>query len=489
MRKKQALALILLLLIATMIRTYRVRALTTFRADQAIELASAREILQGDFKLIGIKTSNSELRNGAVMYYPLAGMVALFRGDPLAGGALQILLQLIGLAVIFLIGLRYASGTTAVLSTFLLATNALLVVFSRQTMLAFYPFSFAAMSLWLFLRIRESRRAYEQIAGGILIGMAIQVHYSTLSLLFLALVFPWLFSLPQKVRYYGYLILGFCIGFSPMILFEIRNQFFNTQMFVRLLTSGSSEQQGLAFFSYWRDIAALLLTGTATWWTWGVIGLFGMGMIRIRHHFNALHQISVAMIVANMVFSVLFVRGPVIHYAIVSYAPFLLLLASTIATILKHRSRLGRAGIGTGIALAYFCMQVPAYGWHDTHGYTMDEGWNLLGVEKAAQMIRNDSAAQSFNVTMLIDAQSEGLPLRYYLDGWGKRAMGLADYDKAQILYVVAPGQLDIRGINPYELSAFGAYDIERRWLIQQNIYLYRLIHYRQSPHSNDMMN
>jgi len=66
---KTLILFIAIILIAASLRLYRINQLGTFLADQAIELEGTYQILQGKFTLIGIKTSVSEIRNGAVMYY------------------------------------------------------------------------------------------------------------------------------------------------------------------------------------------------------------------------------------------------------------------------------------------------------------------------------------------------------------------------------------------------------------------------------------
>src|SRR3990172_520341 len=99
--------LILTVLLGLLIRWWRIDDFATFRGDQAIELGSSWDILQGRFTLIGIKTSVSEVRNGAVMYYLLAPFLYLTRGHPVAGGILQTFLQLISIVIVYIIGRRF----------------------------------------------------------------------------------------------------------------------------------------------------------------------------------------------------------------------------------------------------------------------------------------------------------------------------------------------------------------------------------------------
>ena len=86
MKKRVLICLLFILILGSFLRFYRIRHLSTFLTDQAIELAGSRQILKGKLTLIGIKTSISEVRNGAVMYYLLAPFLYFFKYDPIAGG-------------------------------------------------------------------------------------------------------------------------------------------------------------------------------------------------------------------------------------------------------------------------------------------------------------------------------------------------------------------------------------------------------------------
>lgn len=117
------LILVLVIFLGSILRFYRMRELSTFLADQAIELSGAVQILQGKFTLIGIKTSVSEIRNGAVMYYFLAPFLYLFRLDPIAGGVLQSFLSLSTVTMVYYLGKKFNDEKGGIMAAFYLILN------------------------------------------------------------------------------------------------------------------------------------------------------------------------------------------------------------------------------------------------------------------------------------------------------------------------------------------------------------------------------
>lgn len=77
---------------------------------------------------------------------------------------------------------------------------------------------------------------------------------------------------------------------------------------------------------------------------------------------------------------------------------------------------------------------------------------------------------------MLIDGENQGLPLRYFLDLTDNPPLAVESYDKAQILYVVTEPNLNINNVQMYEISAFGAFEIEKSWPIENGINLVKLV-------------
>ena len=78
---------------------------------------------------------------------------------------------------------------------------------------------------------------------------------------------------------------------------------------------------------------------------------------------------------------------------------------------------------------------------------------------------------------MLVDAQNQGLPLRYFLKSWDKFPLLEYEYDKADRLYVVVSLGMNMKEANIWEINSFGSYYVDRTWLLENGYSLFRLVH------------
>lgn len=470
--------LIIILAIGIYLRFYRISQLSTFLADQAIELSGARQILEGKYTLIGIKTSNSDLHNGAVMYYILAPFLFVFKNHPLAGGVLQSILSILTIFAVFYIGRKFYNNSVGLTASFLIAASSLLVKFSRQTMLANYPLFFSALHLIcliLFLKSKKSKTAINIIIG-ILCGFMLQIHYSTLSLLISAFIFPFLFLKKKNIfNYFLKLLIGFILGFVPMLVFEIRHQFFNTQMFFKLINSGTSLNTSFNLFAYW--IKSL---GTFFWGNYMIISLPAVLIviwtaIRNRKKLSLLEKLCLLQIASTFIFSLIFVRENVPHYITNSIVGFSIIYAIVIYKISRQVLPGKNNYFLIFSCLMFLLINFKSYGLNDDHGWTMTKGWSLRQTEAAAKIIALD-CEDNFNVAMAVDYQNQAIPLRYFLANYKKFPLPETDYGNARFLYLVVQPNLELsqlRGM--WEFDSFGEHKVEKVWKLDYGYLLYKL--------------
>lgn len=475
MKKKDFLILLILIGLGAFLRFYHMRELSTFRGDQAIELTSTLGILRGDMTLIGIKTSISEVHNGAVMYYMLAPFLYLLRFDPLAGGVLQSLLSLGAVATTYILARRYFPPRTAALAGFLIATSALLVNYSRQTLLAFYPLFFTGVSLFLAVLLTERFRLRLAVCLGFLLGFMLQVHYSSLAVVFLALILPWLLR-KHISKYYICLSMGFVIGLLPILVFELRHEFFNSKMLINLFFSHKAGPTGsFSQISYWVSaIADLNFAGSKTAGALFILVL-GSSVIYFWKKITRLEKVCLAQLLATVIFGLIFVRAFVTHYAITTFVPLAILTASFIVRWMA-KAKISQAVIYL-FMIGFFILNYSKYGLDKLTGWDMAPGWSLPGVENASQLITRDVATlqgKTFNVAMLVDGESRGLPLRYFLEIARVSPASEEKYGVNQVLYIVI-GSEDVRKTTLWEVTTLGDFVIQKTWPIQNGYQLLRL--------------
>lgn len=408
------------------------------------------------------------------MYYIYAPFLYLFNYNPIAGGIVEILLSLSAVFVTYRIGRRFINIRVGLLAAFFIAASPLLVKFSRQNLLAFSPLIFSAVSLYVLLLLAKQYRWYYAAFLGFILGVALQVHYSTLSLFVAAALFPiFFFTTRQKTTYFLTLLIGFLVGFFPLLLFEFRHEFFNTKMLVAHISRGESETIEIGrSVLYLVDAVSQYFFGGKIILTVVAISLLLFFLHLQKKRLTRNEAVFLLQIVGTILFVIFFVRQTVPHYIINAVIPFALLFSTVLDRILYSSKRIFAYFL---FAMMYFLISFSSYGFGDVNGWTMDPGWNLPGVEKASRIIFEDVTVTDFNLVMLVDAENQGYPLRYFLTVWGKQPLPVEQYDTPQHLYVVARSHEDLTKVQLFEVTSFGAFTIEKTWDIQGNYRLYRL--------------
>ncbi len=469
------LILVLIILLGAILRLYRLPELSTFRSDQVIELTSTADILRGDFTLIGIKTSNSEVRNGAVMYYLMAPFLLAMKFSPLAGALVQILLSLGTIVLVYATAKKFFVSHLALLAAFSIATSSLLVQFSRQTLLAYYPLFFSALFLCFALKVIKKSSLLTVGILGTLCGFSLQVHYATLALFVCALFLPALFkaeSLKETFIYWGSLFLGLFLGLAPMLLFEIRNEFFNSKMLWNYVTESGGGHEGFNLLNYLVNSLAQYFFGGSVILTCVAIIVLVYTLMRVRKSLGTLEKLCLLQLGCVFLFIIFLVHEDIPHYLLPA-VPSLVLLTGRI--LAKTKNPMLSKFLAVGLAVVFFLINIPHYRLADSHGWTMAEGWNLVGVEKAARIIASDLTGDPFNVAMIVDQENQGLPLRYFLHVWGYSPLPVESYDKAHYLYVLAEPGTVLSQVTMWEVTAFGSYEVSKSWPIQNGFILYKL--------------
>ena len=146
---------------------------------------------------------------------------------------------------------------------FLVATSALFVLFSRQSVLAQYPLVFSGLALFVALSLVRRFSLKLSFLMGLMLGISLQVHYSTLSLLIFSLVFPFIFLRRFILKYFSASLLGILVGLIPMLVFELRHEFFNSKMLIQYLSIKNPSETEISFSigKYWADVLSLLIFG------------------------------------------------------------------------------------------------------------------------------------------------------------------------------------------------------------------------------------
>ena len=404
-------SLLLILLLATSLRLINLEKLTTFSADQGRDMLLVYHLIQQrQFTLLGPPSSQGDFFFGPIYYYLIAPGLIISNFNPLGAVLIVILIDLIGLICLFYLVKSFFSPTTAIAAASIYATAPILIHWSQT---AFNPFlipGFASMVLFALAKSYQTKNPDWLLLAGFLSGILIQLHYAAAPMALIVLIF----ALIKRVSpLYFFITLGTTLlGLSPLIGFELRHDFFNTQAITKFiqssLSASASPQFTLHYLAVFTPFIFLLLA-----WLWQHL-----------HRFN--RHLAALVILAALIFNLsqLNLNAPQGHTMPQNWnLPHARVTASLIAQDVKTNQ---------------------------------PDSFNI------ASTLDGDSRAQPLRY--LLEAQFRTIP------------KGVEQYPSSQVLYVVSRwNQEEVLNRPLWEISSFAPKRSSQTWPITNDIKLYKL--------------
>jgi len=238
--KKHAplILLILILLLAAFLRLYRISDYMTFLGDEGRDVLVAKEILSGNFTLLGPRASAGDFFLGPAYYYMIAPWLWLFNYDPVGPAVMVALFGVATVGLVYFVGKRWFNVQAGLFAAALYAVSPLVITYSHSSWNPnVLPFFSLLLIYFLFKGIATANPWKYFLFTGFLLGIALQLHYLALFLILITVLYTffaeWLLNEKIKIfttlKHYLLLALGFLIGFAPFLAFEARHGFPNTK--------------------------------------------------------------------------------------------------------------------------------------------------------------------------------------------------------------------------------------------------------------------
>jgi len=230
---RYCVSLILIIAFGAFLRLYHIKDYIVFLGDEGRDALVVWGILHGHLTLLGPTASVGGFFLGPIYYYMMAPFLWLSNYDPVGPA---IMVALFGLATIYLLYKlvsEFFGKNAGIISALLYASSPIIVNFSRSSWNPnVVPFFTLATLFSLYkAEIKNNWKLY--ILSGFLLGILMQLHY--LATFVGAIIFfyvlansAYLKKLNEIFKKYVLLFIGFLIGFSPFLLFELRHHFTNT---------------------------------------------------------------------------------------------------------------------------------------------------------------------------------------------------------------------------------------------------------------------
>ncbi len=246
-KNKEFIIVLFLLILATFLRLYRIDGYMTFLGDEGRDALVVRDILQGRFTLLGPTSSVGGFFLGPIYYYFMAPFLWLFNFDPVGPA---IMVGLFGVATVFLIykvGSEFFDKKAGYIAALIYAISPLVIAYSRSSWNPnVMPFFSLLMLYTLYKAVHKNSNLLFVICG-LLFGVLMQLHYVATFLIpvillyiFFVQFYPFFKKKSLKkvvyvIKSYLWIFIGFIIGWSPFLTFEVRHGFPNTQSIIRFI--------------------------------------------------------------------------------------------------------------------------------------------------------------------------------------------------------------------------------------------------------------
>ena len=203
--------IIIVLVLAAILRFWKIEALTTFGGDQGYDfLIVKRMIVDGNFTLLGPKIGPyneiSNLYLGPAYYYLIAPSLLIFNLDPIGPAVLTAFLALATIVLIYYTCLKFISKSVAYLASSLYALNTFLINQSRAPSNPHLIPFFAALLILFTMETTQAKKLLWPSLAGVALGIMFQLHYLAASA-FLPVILIYVFY--RQAKKIPFFILGF----------------------------------------------------------------------------------------------------------------------------------------------------------------------------------------------------------------------------------------------------------------------------------------
>jgi len=234
---KKEVLVSLIVVLAAFLRLYKIGDYMTFLGDEGRDVLVAKGILEGHFTLLGPRASAGDFFTGPIYYYFMAPFLWLFNLDPVGPAVGIALLGTLTVYLTYRIGKYFFGVSAGLFAAALYAVSPLVIEYSRSSWNPNPMPFFSLVILFLLYRSIVSKSWKILVLTGLLFGIAMQLHYIEvflgLTIFLFVTISTFIMEDKEKIKLlimrYVEFLLGFLVGFSPFIAFEVRHNFLNTR--------------------------------------------------------------------------------------------------------------------------------------------------------------------------------------------------------------------------------------------------------------------
>lgn len=233
------LPILIILVVASYLRLYRISDYMTFLGDEGRDvLIVKRMIVDHKWTLLGPTASVGGFFMGPIYYYFMLPFLWAWNLNPVGPAVMVALFGIATVLLVYIVGKQWFSKPVALIASLLYALSPIVIAYSRSSWNPnIVPF-FALLSMYLLGKAIVTKQFKLLFWVGLCAGIGVQLHYTYLFLVLAQGVLVAVQYRKLKAVDIVYLVLGFCLGFSPFLAFELRHGFTNSRAILEFVFTG-----------------------------------------------------------------------------------------------------------------------------------------------------------------------------------------------------------------------------------------------------------
>lgn len=243
---KLAFSLIIsILLLATVLRFFRLPDYMTFLGDEGRDALVVKDLLVNqNIPFIGPPTSVGNIYLGPLYYYMMAFSMAAFWLNPVAAAGMNALIGVLTVGLIYHLAKTWFGKVSALIASFLYAISPVNIIYSRSSWNPNPAPFFALLGIWSLYKAHKTRNFLWLIPTGAFFAAVLQMHYLAIILL-PVFGFLWLVEFFKHKKGFFWTgtfggIIAFWVVMTPLVLFDLKHEFLNLRAILTIFTGNQS---------------------------------------------------------------------------------------------------------------------------------------------------------------------------------------------------------------------------------------------------------
>lgn len=496
----------IILILAGFLRLYRIQDYMTFLGDEGRDVLVAWNILHGHLTLLGPTASVGGFFLGPIYYYFMAPFLWLTNFDPVGPAIMVALFGIATVWFVYFLTKKIFNTTAGLIAALLYAVSPLVIAYSRSSWNPnLMPFFSLLVLFFLYKAVQKNELKYFFLSG-ISLGIAMQLHYLSIFLgvivgcyMLIATVYD---GVVKKLLQRSLLFsLGYLVGWSLFILFEIRHGFENTKSIINFILFSKDTGTGNNFFNTIGNVFFRLFGRLTTdypppeqvslqghvalsVWFWltvilGIVSTFFLLQIlikNIKHREKFLQYVLLGIWLSIGVILFGFYKKQIYDYYLAFLFPLPFILIGGLFTWLWTKNTFLKC-ISIISILSLFAINIQA----EPFRYPANK--QLQQMEQISHFVISKTNNQPFNFALITGGNSD-FAYRYFFTIWGHPPVTIQNYaidpqrkTVTKQLLIVCEGECHPLGDSLWEVAGFGRAEISGKWQVSV-VKVYKLVHY-----------